>query len=47
VRFSTWTEARVVFCHVRALFPEAYMVPGLGWCGPGWQRLTALWASIG
>jgi hypothetical protein len=38
--FSTYEEHRAVVEGLRALlYPGAYMVLGVGWCGPGWQHL--------
>lgn len=31
---------RQAYMTIRAQFPDCYTVPGLGWCGPGWQELT-------
>ena len=31
---------------VRSEYPEAYMVAGVGWCGPQWQDAQALYHRL-
>jgi hypothetical protein len=31
---------------VRASYPEAYYIAGIGWCGTDWQRAAALEATL-
>lgn len=37
---------RLAYRQVRAKYPDAYGVAGLGWCGPGWEELSAEMARI-
>lgn len=32
---------RVVLDAIATQWPEAYVVPGVGWCGPGWMDAAA------
>ena len=33
---------RNIISKVRETYPDAYIVAGLGWCGPGWTKAAEM-----
>jgi hypothetical protein len=39
---STKSDGQRVHEAIQAQYPDVYMCPGLGYCGPDWQKAEAL-----
>jgi len=43
---ATKTMGQQVYELVRARYPDAYITPGVGWCGPQWLEAEAMARSL-
>lgn len=43
---STISKGQQLANIVRRTYPDVYIVPGIGWCGPQWELAQALWITL-